>query len=375
MTRLERRAAATPRVSVRGGRLFWEPSAALRKRGYKGQPLGPLSAEALALAEELNEAADADAEGRPAAGTVAAAIAVYLKRLRVAASTERNYRRHLHRLAAAHGALPLPLLTREKLQGWHDTLAATSGATEAASAWRTARAFLGWCVDEGRLAALPRKIKVGPQQRRRRIGTRDEVWALIRSADALDRPSIAVAVILLVTTMQREADVLELTTASLEDGALRLTQNKTGAELHFNLHPVALDRIRPLPRLNAPRPLVRSEITLAAYNERAFQRAFAAVRAHAARSMPSLEGRDDAVRDPNHRGQLCAGDLRRTGMVWAAEGGATVPQIVSASGHSIARGTAILEHYLPRAKILADAAVARLNMHRTPKVAELARHL
>ncbi len=70
--------------------------------------------------------------------------------------------------------------------------------------------------------------------------------------------------------------------------------------------------------------------------------------------------------DPNYQGALQAGDLRRTGMVWAAQGGATVPQIVSVSGHTIARGTAILEHYLPRERALAGQAVTRLNMHLTP---------
>ena len=366
MRHLERRAAAAQRVSIRGGRLFWEPSAALRRRGYKGQPLGPLSAEALAQADALNVAADLALADKAASGSVAAAIAAYLRQLRVQPATERSYRSHLARLEAAHGTLALPQLSREVLQGWHDGIAETA-PREATNAMTTVRTFLSWCIEANRLHAMPGRVKMAPRRRRRRVGTRDEVWALVNAADQLGRPSIGTALILMVSMMQREADVLELTTGHYEAGAFRIVQNKTKAELEVPLHPVALDRLGPLPRgLNAARPIVTSEVTLAAYDTRAFQRAFAKVRAYAARRLPSLEGRDAAVRDPNYKGALQAGDLRRTGMVWAAQGGATVPQIVSLSGHSIERGRTILEHYLPRERALAAQATVRLNMHLTP---------
>ena len=70
-----------------------------------------------------------------------------------------------------------------------------------------------------------------------------------------------------------------------------------------------------------------------------------------------------------------ARDLRRTGMVWAAEAGATVPQIVAVSGHSIQEGMEILETYLPRNQLLANAAIDKLDMVATPGLGDVAETL
>ena len=50
-------------------------------------------------------------------------------------------------------------------------------------------------------------------------------------------------------------------------------------------------------------------------------------------------------------------DLRRTAIVRMGEAGAEVHQIAAVSGHTIHRTMQILEHYLPRTKPMASAAI------------------
>jgi integrase len=53
-------------------------------------------------------------------------------------------------------------------------------------------------------------------------------------------------------------------------------------------------------------------------------------------------------------------DLRRTAMVRLAEAGATLAQIAAISGHSIETTQKILEHHVPRTRLMALAAMDRL---------------
>lgn len=378
---LATRAARTPRVQLRHLRAFWEPSATLRRQGFKSQALGILTGEALAQADELNAAADtflsAEASARPAAQTVAAMLAKYqssdeFKALRD--RTQRDYARHLARAVAKLGTTRLDQLTRRTIDGWHDALATTS-PDDARNSLGALRAGLAWMVAKHHLAANPALgISAAPRQRRKRIATREELWAMIRAAERLNLPSVAAAALTTAGTMQRISDVLGMKRGQIDHGVLYLTQSKTRAELSFRLHALVIDRLGILPN-EADAPLFPSEHTLAAYSLRAFERAWATVRAAAAVDMPSLTGTDPAVREPTHKGELAARDLRRSGMVWAAQSGASIIQICSISGHTLQSGLEILETYLPRQRLLADQGVAKLDMIHTPTIDDMGQHL
>ena len=53
-------------------------------------------------------------------------------------------------------------------------------------------------------------------------------------------------------------------------------------------------------------------------------------------------------------------DLRGTAVTMLAESGATVPEIATITGHTLASVTKILERYLSRTKTLAHSAIAKL---------------
>ncbi len=374
MKSLTLRAKRTPRVQLRGDRLFWEPSKTLRLAGYKSQPLGPLTTAALAAADQLNETADAllarGADDRPAARSLADVLARYRKSRAFAKLTPRgqaDYARHLNRAAAALGKIPADQLTAAAVQKWHDKLAAASGA-DARNSLSALRAALTWAKLGGNPAAGVTDL--APRIRRQRIATRGEVWAMIRTADMMGLPSVATAILTSVATMQRVSDTLSLTRAHIDSGVLYLTQSKTGADLSFRLHPLVIDGLGTLPEDPAA-PIFINPETDRAYTLRAFERAWCKVRSKAAASMPSLTGADPAVRLPTLKGALTVRDLRRSGMVWAAESGATLPQIRSVSGHSLQGGLTILETYLPHQRSLADQAVARLDLLNPPALDDL----
>ncbi len=370
------RAKATPRVSVKKDRIFWEPSKSLRKLGFKGTALGPLTSDNLNLADELNTSADAQLAAG-VADTTPATLGhmidqyqnhpAYLSAIRD--STRKHYRRHLARIRTDLGAQRVELVTAKVVRNWHAGIAVTS-ARDAYNHLGTLRALFTWATAEGLARTNPAAaLRIPSPDKRKRVGTRDELWAMVRAADRLGRPSIAVAAILITATMQRPGDALAFTADMVQNGALYFIQSKTGAELNFMLHPIAADR---LGKIEGSGPLIISETTGRAYGERSFERAWAAVRAEAAKETASLTGKDATVREPTLKGDLRASDLRRTGMVWAAQSGASIPEICSVSGHTIKRGMDILETYLPRQRLLADRAVTRLNMVSTPTLDTIA---
>lgn len=371
------RARSTPRVQLRKDRLFWEPSRSLRAAGYRTQALGLASASALNQADELNAAADAflaaGSTDRPTRRTVASLLANYQASKtasELASRTQGDYARHLKRAAAALGDTPADQLTRRAIQAWHDKLAASSPA-DARNSLAALRAALTWAVDAEEVAAnAALGVKAAGRERRQRIATRPELWAIIRTAERMGLHSVAGAALCATATMQRISDTLTLTRSNVDAGVLYLCQSKTKVDLSFRLHPLVIDCLGKLAD-EPDAPLFPNERTGAAYDLRAFERAWVRVRDAAAVSMPSLTGADASVREPTLKGELAARDLRRSGMVWTAQAGASVAQICSVSGHTLQSGLDILETYLPRQRLLADQAVARLDMIRTPAIEDL----
>ena len=370
------RARRTPRVQLKGARIFWTPSASLRKAGFKARPLGPLTSDNLSIADTLNEIADrrtlADLAA-PAVSTTAEVLGLYLasleRRTDLRSSTLRHYRRHLARAIDDLGRHRIDQLTPDVVRAWHDGLIGLVGLRDAHNHRGTLRTALGWAVEKGHARRNAAAFKAPAPPARHRVGTRDELWSMVHAADALGRPSVAAAALLMVTTMQRPADVLGWATDRASGGVLYFRQAKTGVELNFMMHPVAVDRLGPLGDDGGP--LIANEKTGAAYGERSFERAWDAVRSRAAQDRPSLTGTDPDVRDPTLQEALRASDLRRTGMVWAAQNGARLAEICSVSGHSLQRGMQILEVYIPRQRLLADRAVRRLDLVRTPTLEDM----
>lgn len=353
MSSLHRRAKATPRVTVKNGRTYWEPSASLRHMGFKGRALGPLNTASLNAADELNTRAD-QAE-KPGAGTLHQILQRYQK-----SDLFKNLGIRGQRLRAKHLRDATEILGKRTLA---DTLTVADleelRAKVSDDGFISVRTALSWAETEDLIFANPAKsITIARRGKRSRIAMRDELKAIINSLDDLGEPVAADIALTCCTGMQRVGDVRRLTCHALQDGGMTITQSKTGVTVRFAAHPAIQDRIARR-RSNSPL-LFANPRTGNAYTSRQLQRIWDEARTNAADDVPSITGQDTTVTDPHFQTPLRMSDLRRTGMVWASEAGATLQQIVAASGHSLQAGFDVLQHYLPRHRSLADQAVGAI---------------
>lgn len=204
------------------------------------------------------------------------------------------------------------------------------------------------------VASKPGRIEAPP---------RTTMWSVHEEQQFLTaaRPSLQVAFMLLLYTVQRPSDVLDMTVdrVSERDGRMFIAvrQAKTGTLLDIPIH----SRLQ---------PLIRQRLAEAAPGERlvASPRGLAWSRRNFSR------GWDKAMKAAGLTG-LQRRDLRRTGIVRLAEAGATTPQIAAISGHGIDYCQSIIDTYLPRRTEVAVAAMElweRSANQDTSKVVQLA---
>lgn len=368
MSRVEDRLRDCPRVAIRNGRAFWEPSRTLRDAGFRSQPLGAPSSAAIDISDTLNDAADEYLRERAAAKSSADRPAslrqVFDRFMRapefqeLAPATRVAYRQNAKRLDADFPDALAAQITTARVATWIRRL--SDRPHMARSLFATLRAVLAWAVLQRVIAANPcAGVTPPPVSPRSRIASRREISALIDAAPRVGRESVARFVIVSLTTFQRVGDVLAMHERDIDgEGRLRIRQRKTGRVVSIAPH----RRLAALfSGLDIPQPLIVSEATRRPYAVQTFSRVFAEVCRAAATDCPSLIGEDPKVSDAAYRGALRPQDFRRTAMISAAQGGATDIQIVSVSGHSIERGAQILETYLPRERHLADQAIAAIS--------------
>jgi integrase len=185
---------------------------------------------------------------------------------------------------------------------------------------------------------------------------RDAIWTQeqIETFLAAARPSLRLAIQLLLYTAQRPSDVLAMTKGQVCERGGRLyismRQEKTGALIDVPVH-AALD---PALRARLVDPagglmLVPSPTGLM-WSRRNFSRAWD--QARRAAKLPALQRRD----------------LRRTAVVNMAVAGLPVPQIAAITGHSLKSVEDILRVYLPRRTEVALAGIAAWEAAAPPKL-------
>jgi integrase len=398
-------------------RCYWQPSATLAKAGWTQLALGKDEAAAITAAQARNaEVAlwkvggikPAEIRKRLAAGTGAALIARYRREVIdgrkpdgspiIAASTASVYSPSIKRLERWMGDHPLTFVTPARVRALRNAMVAP--ADKGGIGWHPAHqtlkmgrqlfAFAIACdlvdrnpFDKFGLAAPP---------------PRDVVWsvpvreAMLTTAAAQHRPSLALAIALGFAIGQREADILKLTRSHYvpipehkmqpEDWAVlsrlatdgvpmgvRVRQNKTKAWIEVAVvGQVRSDIETALARSTAGGATAlildddyctdaRSPASGKAQQEAKarpyapgkagqsrFQRHFAECRADAAAAMRS-EGREDIAAEID---RIQFRDLRRTCVVYLGELGFDAHLIASITGHDLDETQAILKTYMPR---------------------------
>jgi integrase len=210
------------------------------------------------------------------------------------------------------------------------------------------------------LALLKRYVKTNAALRPKRLPPpkRIEIWShdLEDEFVALARDSLKLGFMLMLYTLQRPNDCLDMTKGRVSERGGRLyialRQAKTGELLEVPVH----RRLEPLIRArldsaDAPLLLVPSP-TGRRWAYRNFARAWDLVIARMNERVSAdllAKGWDkDAVAAEVAARHRQRRDLRRTGVVRLAEAGATTPQIAAVSGHSIDYCQKIIDTYLPR---------------------------
>jgi integrase len=179
-------------------------------------------------------------------------------------------------------------------------------------------------------------LRLKQTKARDRVWTADEITRWLTAAEKED-PHMVTGFLLLQHTAQRVGDVLAMAWGRFDGETLKLRQQKTGALVEVPCHPALRSHLELTKQTATSIVAYRSRpVNYLRFNER-FRR------------ICKRAGIDAQARD-----------LRRTAMLRMAEAGATTPEIASVSGHSINSTQRILDIYLPRGRVLAQAAIAKL---------------
>jgi integrase len=323
------------------------------------------------------ERADAVVEGVAQPGTLAALIADYRATARFKSrkpGTREIYGRTLNYLRATIGDLQVSAITPGNVQAIKDSL--QEMPSKANQTLAILSILFKLAIRRGQImsnpAASPGRLEV---HKRSEIWSEDEEQRIL----AAFRPSLKLALMLLLYTLQRPSDVLAMTLGQVieRDGRLYivLRQQKTdellAVPVHGNLVPFLRQRMsqRLTERQRGPDGQMMERIsTLLVPSPRGMQwprRNFSRAWDHdlasadkALRKQLAGEGwsaeRIEQELVTRHRQRR---DLRRTGMVRLAELGVSTRLIAAVSGHSIDYCQRILETYIPRRTEMALAAI------------------
>lgn len=314
---------------------------------------------------------------------------------RLRESTRRLYRGYLDRMREDWGDIPARAITRQEVLAIKKRMRGTP--RKANQILSLLQILLARAKEQGIVTE-----NVAERFGRLHIASRVQIWGYEMEDEfmARARPSLQLAYMLLLYTVQRPGDVLTMDASRISEREGRLfialRQSKTGTLLDVPVHERLAGLLRkrlnqidqeaaaqsgkivarigkPSPKLLVPSPTGKQ------WARRNFSRAWDQVMARmgraAARKLFQEGLSKEEVREQlaeNHRQRR---DLRRTGIVRLAEAGATTPQIASISGHGIDYCQRIIDTYLPRRTEVAVAGMQLWEQHQqreTSKVVSIA---
>jgi len=405
-----------PKKTAKGISWYWQPSATLKKAGWKSLPLGMDEGAAIRAARARNDeiaawragnATPADVKRIEKRHTVDAVITEYkAARLpRLAEKTQTEYLSKLKVISRWAGSERMDAITLDNIKQFRDVLyAPRKGVVRATSAFNTLkvmRALWSWALNNEHIASNPaaKDLDISTPAPRQQFASALARQALTDAAIAMGRPNMAAAMILAWSIGQREEDLLKLLQtrydeiqlfeaddpavyarlASREpDGrvmGVRLRQGKTNlwvgvpvtgdARAQMDVA-IAAARAKGLTTIlfdeDREQTWTATDRKERAIRQMYFQRAFSAIRAHAAETQRKAGDVELAaeIEDLQFR------DFRRTCVVIMGQRGLPDHLISAITGHQLETVKKILETYLPRTTGMAMLAVDLTN-ERAPK--------
>lgn len=311
-------------------------------------------------------------------------------------------------------AAPVDALTQPIMFGLYEELVASHGIAMARGAIATFSIALKWGRKRGKFTFRENHgvnpaadLGMATPPPRLRFGTRREIETLIAVADHLGWHELGDSTMLGVWTGQRQADRLELHDRGLTNGRRVFRQAKTGAvvailgapELERRLAASAERRRAAkaealLQAAPGEREAIERRFSRVILNEQPHHRTgerlwqpfkrefysdrFGMLRSYAVAGVLDVAATAAAAeiwkREQRNTpapavwivppcpslADFRDQDLRDTAVTWLALAGATIPEIISVTGHSAASATTILKHYLAQHPEMADAAIGKM---------------
>ena len=336
-------------------RWWWEPTTAQRRAGCKNVELDPTKpGSAVRKAKELSRTAQKQTHAQPdeitvRAGSVSALIHDYrqsLKFSKLVASTQAGYITNFRVIEAKWGPQPLAKIDGAMMDLWYEALYRAKGVFRARQIL-SAMSVIMQHAERRRLrprGSNPcRDLEMEKPKGRSRVGTWDELNALIAAARQLSRqgdPSarhIRCALMLVIFGGQRQLDIHRSLPQAFSlqmfpqpgNAAPRklwiwsLTRSKRNNAGHIPISSEAVPTLRAQLRAAAsgPGPLIWDANTGLPFTKDSFFKRWSAVRARAAESCPSVK-------------TLQWRDLRRTFGHLARMGGAGKDDVADVLGNT-----------------------------------------
>lgn len=291
-------------------------------------------------------------------GKLAALIREYLLSLtfeKKATSTRREYQRMLSKIEAEFGTMPIRALESRKVKGLfldYQERIGRDTPREADNRLTVLSAVLTYATRRGRIAVNPLEgfERLHHKDRADLIWTEADVERFMRGAPV----ELQRALILAMHTGQRYGDLIRLRWADYDGGTIALRQRKTQQPVRIACTATLRQMLDTAPR-SGPFILTRPD-GRPWHTERDDKALSKAWHQHmvAAGFYPRPW---DQMTAAEKRAHVQFRDLRGTAVTLLSEAGASVPQIVAITGHTMQSAHRILERYLARTPALSAAAI------------------
>lgn len=332
---------------VRGSRAYWYPSKVAKARGWQIVSLGVDGHQAWAEAERLNLKWDADRKAirtggeRLRPGTLAAVFATYRETTvwkRKADRTKQMWVEAWDVIAQVFADVPVAKIDFPQCDEFYQGLRETRSLHATHRVFQIFRALLNVAISMQLISSSPAKsVKNETPAPRSAIWAHDEVARLIEQAEAMNSPGIALAIRIAYDTQFSPPDVRSLTLAHLRKNAEGLpyfdrkrTKSKQQAYGTIGHETYAALRVYLATRpCGEDEPFLRTNRGLI-FNKKSLAHDFRKVR--------------NAV-FPGDTRRL--EDMRRSGIVEAAAGGATDTELAAKAGNTLDKVARLRETYNP----------------------------
>lgn len=269
--------------------------------------------------------------------------------------TQAEYRRMLNHLDAEFGDMPIKALESPRVRGvfisYQEKIFETT-PREADNRLSVLSAVFSYAVEKGRIDRNP----IMGFRRLHKSDRSDIIWTARDVARFMKNAPVELqrVLILALHTGQRYGDLIRLRWSDFDVDHLQLKQSKTGARVQIHCTSALRKMLATAPR-TSPYILTRAD-GRPWFSDKDDKQLAKAWRAHMETAGFYPKPFDELTAEEK-RSHLHFNDIRGTAVTLLAESGATVPQIVSITGHTLQSATRILERYLSITPALSKAAM------------------